>query len=95
MYLLDTETIIYTLKGNDVVISNIKRHLEEPMKMSIVTLMELYYGAYKSGKVASSLAKAKRLESAFEIISAGGRICADFWHAESLPGKIRHPSGRF
>ena len=69
MYLLDTDTIIYILKGNDVVKKNLQCHIEDPMKISIITLMELYYGAHKSGKVAGNLAKVKRLETEFEIIS--------------------------
>ena len=69
MYLLDTDTIIYILKGNNVVKKNLQCHIEDPMKISIITLMELYYGAHKSGKVAGNLAKVKRLETEFEIIS--------------------------
>jgi len=71
MYLLDTDTIIYILKGNDDVKKNLERHIEDPMKISIITLMELYYGAHKSEKVAGNLAKVKRLETEFEIISTG------------------------
>ena len=71
MYLLDTDTIIYNLRGNDAVKNNLHRHIDDPMMISIITLMELYYGAYKSEKVAGNLAKVKRLETAFEIISTG------------------------
>jgi predicted nucleic acid-binding protein len=41
------------------------------IKISIVTLMELYYGAYKSQKVATNLGKIKRIGDAIEIISLG------------------------
>ena len=71
MYLLDTDTIIYNLKGNEAVKKNLQRHIEDPMKISIITLMELYYGAHKSEKVAGNLAKVKRLEIEFEIIPTG------------------------
>ena len=71
MYLLDTDTIIYNLKGHEVVKENLQRHIEDPMKISIITLMELYYGAHKSEKVAGNLAKVKRLETEFEIIPTG------------------------
>ena len=59
MYLLDTDTIIYILKGNPVVENNLQRHYHDPIKISVITLMELYYGAYKSQKVTSNLAKVK------------------------------------
>jgi len=71
MYLLDTDTIIYSLKGDEAVKKNLRRHIEDPMKISIITLMELYYGAHKSEKVAGNLAKIKRLETEFEIIPTG------------------------
>jgi tRNA(fMet)-specific endonuclease VapC len=71
MYLLDTDTIIYSLKGNETVKQHLRLHIEDPMKMSIITLMELYYGAHKSVKVTSNLAKVKRLEVEFEILPTG------------------------
>ena len=71
MYLLDTNTIIYSLKGHTVVEENLRRHLHDPMCISVVTLMELYYGAYKSQKVESNLAKIKALENSLEIIPLG------------------------
>ena len=71
MYLLDTNTIIHSLKGHTVVEENLRRHLHDPMCISVVTLMELYYGAYKSQKVESNLAKIKALENSLEIIPLG------------------------
>lgn len=71
MYLLDTDTIIYNLKGHEAVKRNLQRHIEDLMKISIITLMELYYGAHKSEKVPGNLAKVKRLETEFEIIPTG------------------------
>jgi predicted nucleic acid-binding protein len=68
MYLIDTDTIIYNLKGNEAVKENLKRHLEDPLKISVITLMELYFGAYKSEKVGVNLAKIRTLENTFEII---------------------------
>lgn len=85
MYLLDTDTIIYSLKGHESVIKNLENHIDDPVKISIITLMELYYGAYKSKRVAGNLAKIKAIESSFEIIPTGnesaeifGRLKATF-----------------
>lgn len=71
MYLLDTDTIIYALKGNPSVKENLQRHLNDPLKISVITLMELYYGAYKSKQVTSNLAKIKALEEEWETIPIG------------------------
>jgi predicted nucleic acid-binding protein len=69
MYLLDTDTVIYSLKGEPAVKKNLRDHFHDPMRMSVITLMELYYGAHKSLKIVSNLAKIKTLELSFEIIS--------------------------
>lgn len=71
MYLLDTDTIIFSLKGHVSVQKNLRTHFHDPMKISVITLMELYYGAYKSQKVTSNLAKIKTLENSLEIIPLG------------------------
>lgn len=68
MYLLDTDIIIYSLKAHQKVRKNLERHLNTSMKISTVTLMELYYGAYKSQKVAGNLAKIKIIENAMDIV---------------------------
>ncbi len=71
MYLLDTDIVIYSLKGHSAVKKNLERNLHAALKISIVTLMELYYGAYKSQKVVSNIGKIKRIEAAVEIIALG------------------------
>ncbi|MGD8521086.1 MAG: type II toxin-antitoxin system VapC family toxin [Desulfobacterales bacterium] len=78
MYLLDTDTIIYNLKGNAAVVKNLQQHTDDPMKISVITLMELYYGAYKSEKIAGNLAKVRTLENSFEIISADKGAAENF-----------------
>ena len=78
MYLLDTDTIIYSLKGDDAIKKNLERHLSDPLKISVITLMELYYGAYKSNRVSGNLAKIKTIESSFEIIPPGNESAEIF-----------------
>ena len=69
MFLLDTDTIIFSLKGNEAIKLNLQKHIDNPIKTTAVTLMELYYGAYKSKKVAANLARLKMIERNIEIIS--------------------------
>ncbi|MHB8834246.1 MAG: PIN domain-containing protein [Candidatus Methylomirabilia bacterium] len=47
MYLLDTDIIIYALKGHPGVKSSLEKHALSPMVMSVISLMELYYGAHR------------------------------------------------
>ena len=71
MFLLDTDTIIYNMKGNVDVQNNLRRHINDSISISVITLMELYYGARKSQKVAINLAKIKTLEQSIETIPVG------------------------
>ena len=78
MYLLDTDTVIYILKGNPIAAENLKKHIHDPIKLGTITLMELYYGAYQSQKVSSNLAKIKNLENIMEIIPVGEEVAEIF-----------------
>jgi tRNA(fMet)-specific endonuclease VapC len=78
MYLLDTDTVIYILKGDSVVEANLKQHIHDPIKIGTITLMELYYGAYKSQRVTSNLAKIRTLENVLEVIPIGEEIAETF-----------------
>jgi len=78
MYLLDTDTVVYILKGHPTVEQNLQRHPHDPMKLCVTTLMELYYGAYKSRKVTSNLAKVRTLDRSLEILPVGQEVVETF-----------------
>ncbi len=44
MYLLDTDTLIYFLKGNEAVVENFKACMDAPKAVSVITYGELVYG---------------------------------------------------
>ena len=67
MYLLDTDTVIYALKGQREVLRNLALHADDPLGVSVITLMELYYGAFRSRQVAGNLAKVRSLEKAVRV----------------------------
>jgi len=78
MFLLDTDTIIFNLKGHPAVKENLRRHLNDPLKISVATCMELYYGAYKSANVTGNLAKIRTIEEAIEVIPLGSESAQIF-----------------
>ncbi len=78
MYLLDTDTIIYILKGQEAAVLNLREHLNDPLNICAVSLMELYYGAYKSRKVESNLAKVRALEKRIEVLPVGEETAGVF-----------------
>jgi tRNA(fMet)-specific endonuclease VapC len=95
MYLLDTDTIIFSLKGHEAVKKNLQRHVEDPMKICVITLMELYFGAYKSQKVTGNLAKIRTIENSFEIISTGRESAEIFGMLKASLEKIGTPLDDF
>ena len=84
MFLLDTDTIIYNMKGSEATKKNLLHHMDDTLKISVITLMELYYGAYKSEKLSSNLAKVRTIESTFEIIPNGKESAENFGILKAL-----------
>jgi tRNA(fMet)-specific endonuclease VapC len=67
-YLLDTDTLIFWLKGNQ----NIERKaLEiglEHLGYSIISKAELFYGAYNSQNIQRNLENLNKLDQALELV---------------------------
>jgi len=78
MYLLDTDTLVYLLKGNEAVKDNLKANLYTPMSTSAINLIELYFGAFKSRHVAANLAKVRTIEKELEILPIGQEMTETF-----------------
>lgn len=78
MYLLDTDTIVYLLKGHPEVKRNLAPHTDDVVGTSVVTLMELYYGAFKSQQVAGNLARVRALEKGVKIWELGPQTAEVF-----------------
>ena len=78
MFLLDTDTLIYSLKGNEAVIQNLRLHQRDVLRISVISIMELYYGAYKSEKVTANLTKVRRLENSFSILPVDFSVSETF-----------------
>jgi len=70
--------LLYNLKGKEAIQKNLQHHINAPLKISVITLMELYYGAYKSEKFSSNLAKVRTIENTFEIIPSGKESAENF-----------------
>ena len=54
-YVLDTDTCIYWLKGMSKIRDKIEQVGTRNLRMTIITLAELRYGAYNSKKIAENL----------------------------------------
>lgn len=78
MYLLDTDIIIYALKGDPVVAENIKQHAADPKAVSVITYGELVFGAQCSQRVTENLAKVHRIKEIFPVFEITPSIMETF-----------------
>ncbi len=67
-YLIDTNTIIYSIKNNAKVNSRFKEFLHVPKAISMITYGELYYGAKKSARPEKNMAVVRKMTELFPII---------------------------
>lgn len=81
-YLLDTNAVIGIIAANSSLISRLSEHVPNDFAVPSVVMYELYWGAYKSGKVAENVARVDALR--FEVLDlsvedakAAGLIRAD------------------
>lgn len=61
-FILDTDTCIYWLKGNENVERNIIRNGIENVFITVITECELFYGAFKSVKKEKNIAVVEELK---------------------------------
>jgi tRNA(fMet)-specific endonuclease VapC len=78
MYLLDTDTVIYGLKGVPAVVENMRRRRASPMALSVVTYGELVFGAEKSEKRTQNLASVHRVAELYPILPVTRAIMDTF-----------------
>jgi len=78
MYLLDTDTLIYALKGVPAVVRNFEAHAADPKALSVVSYGELVYGAIKSAHSAENLARVRRTAELFPVIDVSRAVMDTF-----------------
>jgi len=77
-YLIDTDIIIYSLKGNETVNKNLLLNKNIPKSISVITYGELVYGARKSQHVEKNVATVKRVSELFPVIELNKEIIEIF-----------------
>lgn len=78
MYLLDTDTLIYFLKGNETVVENFKACMDIPKAISVITYGELVYSCRKSEHVTDNLAKVYHLAELYPVIDVTRAVMDSF-----------------
>lgn len=95
MFLLDTDTVIYMSKGRPQVLEKVREHTAEGLRISIVTLMELYYGAYKSQRPTVNMARVRLLETGLVILPLSPEIADVFGMQKAALEKVGTPLDDF
>jgi len=67
-YLLDTDTCIYWLKGRQSVKKKILAVGYSEITISVITVAELYFGAYNSTKIEENLATADKFIESLTVL---------------------------
>ena len=78
MYLLDTDTVIYGLKGVPAVMRNLEARASSPKALSVITYGELVYRAMESGRATENLARVRRTAELFPVIDVSPAIMETF-----------------
>jgi tRNA(fMet)-specific endonuclease VapC len=87
-YLIDTDMIIYSMKGNENVRNNFLKNEKMPKFISIITYGELLYGARKSEQTEKNCAKVYRLKNLFSVLPVDMPIIEAFSDIKSKYRKI-------
>ncbi|MBN1698398.1 MAG: type II toxin-antitoxin system VapC family toxin [Spirochaetales bacterium] len=77
-YLIDTDIIIYSIKGNSVVHDHFLINENIPKSISVITYGELLFGAKKSQNYEKNIAVVYRIKELFPIIDIDKAIIETF-----------------
>jgi tRNA(fMet)-specific endonuclease VapC len=77
-YLIDTDILIYSLKGHEFVQKRFIENEKIPKSISVMTYGELLYGAKKSTNSEKNLAVVYRIKELFPIIDVDKAVMETF-----------------
>jgi len=77
-FLIDTDIIIYALKGNEIVQKHFSKNANAVKALSLVTYGELLFGAHRSQQHTRNMAIVRRIASLFPVIEVDMPIMETF-----------------
>jgi tRNA(fMet)-specific endonuclease VapC len=77
-YLIDTDILIYSLKGHEIVQKRFIENEKIPKSISVMTYGELLFGAKKSTNSEKNLAVVYRIKELFPIIDVDKAVMETF-----------------
>ncbi len=77
-YLLDTDICIYWLKGRTSVRDRIKQVGKNELAICVITVTELYFGAYNSNRIEKNLITAENFIKSLPVIALSNETLKKF-----------------
>ena len=77
-YLIDTDILIYAVKGYDTVLMQIKKNRDIPMSISLISYAELVYGAKKSQYPERNMITVARIRNIYPVVGLNIEIMEVF-----------------
>ena len=77
-YLLDTDTCVFWLKGNEHIEQKVLAVGIDNVALSFINVSELFYGAYKSQRVEANLTMVRRLTTQLHVVESDETISEMF-----------------
>jgi tRNA(fMet)-specific endonuclease VapC len=94
-YMLDTDTIIYTIKNRPSKVREVFKSHSGLMSISAVTLGELIYGAEKSAQPERDLVDVEGLAARLEVLPFDDLAATHFGQLRAELAKIGKPIGPY
>jgi tRNA(fMet)-specific endonuclease VapC len=92
--LLDTNTCIYFLnKASDRIIDQFKKFSPADVRLSSITVAELFYGAEKSKAKKNNWAVVEKFVSTFEVVAFDRDCCREYARVRALLERSGSPIG--
>ena len=66
-YLIDTDIIIFALRGDKTVLAKFEENKNIPISISLITYAELVFGAKRSGNVQKNMLKVNRIREIYPV----------------------------
>jgi tRNA(fMet)-specific endonuclease VapC len=94
-YLLDTDTCIYWLKNRQSVRERVREVGWNQISICVITVAELYYGAYNSDRVTENLARAEFFIQQLPVLPLSNNALRRFGQLKAELRKAGQPLADF
>lgn len=83
MYLIDTDIMVFFLRGEKGVVEKFRHNQSSPKAVSVITWGELLYGAKKSNNPDAKVAKLRRVAESIPLLDVSRSVMETFAELKS------------